>query len=77
MKRRRQNGPFDMRQHRRREQRRLLWVVVGFLVVVGGATIGLVYGWESMVLGVVCLLAGAVVLALLWLVLQLMERLAK
>jgi hypothetical protein len=66
-----------MRQYRRREERRLLWIVVGFLVVVGGATIGLVYGLESVVLGVVCLLAGAALLALLWMILQLMERLAE
>lgn len=76
MRRRRQDGPIDMRRYRRREQQRLLWVVAGFLVVVGGLTIGLVYGLESVILGVVCLLAGAAVLVLLWLILNLLERLA-
>ena len=77
MRKRRQDGPFDMRQYRRREQRRLFWIVAGFLVVVGGLTIGLVYGLESVILGVVCLLAGAAILALLWLILNLLERLAE
>jgi hypothetical protein len=63
-----------MRRYRRREQRRLFWIVAGFLVVAGGVTIGLVYGPESVILGVVCLIAGAAVLALLWLILDLMER---
>ena len=77
MRRRRHDGPFDMRRHRRREQRRLFWIVAGFLVVVGGVTIGLVYGLESVILGVICLIAGAAVLALLWLILSLMERLVE
>jgi hypothetical protein len=66
-----------MRQHRRREQRRLFWIVAGFLVIVGGVTIGLVYGLESVILGVGCLIAGAAVLGLLWLILGLMERLVE
>jgi Na+/proline symporter len=66
-----------MRQYRRREQRRLFWIVAAFLVVVGGLAIGLVYGLQSVILGVICLLAGAAVLALLWLILLFMERLAE
>jgi fatty acid desaturase len=77
MRRRRPDGPFDMRQYRRREQRRLLWIVGAFLVIVGGMAIGLVYGLRSVVPGVICLLAGAAVLALLWLILGLLEQLAE
>ena len=77
MRRRRQDGPIDMRRYRRREQQRLFWIVAAFLVVVGGLTIGLVYGLRSVILGVVCLLAGAAVLALLWLILNLLERLVE
>jgi heme A synthase len=66
-----------MRRYRRREQQRLFWIVAAFLVVVGSLAIGLVYGPRSVMLGVICLLAGAAVLALLWLILLLMERLAK
>ena len=69
--------PTDLRARRRREQRRLFWVVVAFLVVAGSITIAVVYGPQAAVLGLVCLLAGAGVLGLLWLILFLMERLAQ
>jgi fatty acid desaturase len=71
------NRPTDLRARRRREQRRLFWIVVAFLVVVGGVAIALVYGPEAVVLGLVCLLAGAGLLGLLWLFLTLIERLGK
>jgi Na+/proline symporter len=71
------NRPTDLRARRRREQRRLFWIVAAFLVVVGGIAIALVYGPEAVVLGLVCLLAGAGILGLLWLFLTLIERLGK
>ena len=71
------NRPTDLRAQHRREQRRLFWVVAVFLVVVGGIAIALVYGPEAVVLGLVCLLAGAGLLGLLWLFLTLIERLGK
>jgi Na+/proline symporter len=69
--------PTDLRAQRRREQRRLFWIVAVFLVVVGGIAIALVYGPPAAMLGLVCLLAGAGVLGLLWLVLLVIERLAE
>ena len=69
--------PTDLRARRRREQRRLLWLVVAFLVVAGTAVIALVYGLPAASLGLVCLLAGAGTLILLWLILLLLERLAR
>ena len=69
--------PTDLRAQRRREQRRLFWIVVTFLVVGGSIAIALVYGLPAVVLGLVCLLAGAGVLGLLWLILLLIERLAQ
>ncbi|MFQ6102539.1 MAG: hypothetical protein ACE5OS_15115 [Anaerolineae bacterium] len=69
--------PTDLRAQRKREQRRLFWIVVAFLVVVGSITIALVYGLPAAALGLVCLLAGAGILGLLWLILFLIERLAK
>jgi len=68
---------MDLRQQRRREQRRLLWAVIAFLVVGGTVTIALFYGVPAAALGLVCLLAGAGLLALLWLIMLLIERLAK
>jgi hypothetical protein len=66
--------PTDMRALRRREDRRLVVVIMAFLVVVGGVAIGIVYGWQTAVLGAVCLLGGATVIGLLWLILSLVER---
>lgn len=66
--------PSSPRARRRREQRRLLWIIVAFLVVVGPVAIALVYGLPAAALGLLCLLIGAGVLALVWLLLTLMER---
>ena len=66
--------PTDMRAQRRREDRRLVVVAMACLVVVGGVAIGIVYGWQTAVLGAVCLLGGATVIGLLWLILSLVER---
>ena len=71
------SADMDLRQQRRREQRRLLWAVIAFLVVGGTVTIALVYGLPAAALGLVCLLAGAGILGLLWLIMLLIERLAK
>jgi hypothetical protein len=51
--------------------------VAAFLVVVGGIVIALVYGVPAAGLGLVCLLAGAGILGLLWLILLLIERLGE
>ena len=64
----------DVRALRRREDQQLVVVVMTFLVVVGGSAIGLVYGWQTAVLGAVWLLGGAAVIGLLWLILSLVER---
>ena len=64
----------DLRALRRKDERRLIVIIAIFLVVVGGIVIGLVYGWQQAAMGGVCLLAGAAVLGLLWLILSLVER---
>jgi hypothetical protein len=69
--------PTDRRGRRRREERRLFWTVAAFLVVVGGVVIALVYGPSAAGLGAVCLVSGAGILGLLWLVLRLFERLGE
>ena len=68
--------PTDLRGQRRREQRRLLWIVAIFLVVVGSIAIGVAYGPSAVPLGLTCLAVGAGVLGLLWLILTLLEKLA-
>jgi hypothetical protein len=69
--------PTNRRAQRRKEQRRLLWSVLVFIVVGGGLVITLVYGSRAAVLGATCLLAGAGVLGLLWLLLLIIERLGQ
>ena len=69
--------PTDLRARRRREQRRLFCIVAAFLVLGGSITIALVYGPSAAVLGLGCLLAGAGIMGLLWLILLLMERLSR
>jgi len=65
---------LDLRAWRRKEDRQLALVIILFLVVVGGVTIGLVYGWGVALTGALCLLAGAGIFGLLWLMLSLIER---
>ncbi len=67
----------DLRAERRREQRKLLGIAAGFLVIVGTLVIALVYGTGPAALGLVCLMAGAAVLLLLWAVLLVSEHLAR
>lgn len=69
--------PTNPRAQRRREQRRLFWIVAAFLVVGGSIAITLAYGPQAAILGLGCLLAGAGILGLLWLILLLMERFSK
>ncbi len=66
--------PTDRRRERRRFDRNLFWAVVIFLVGVGGTLIALVFGLWQAAAGLVCLLAGAGIFGLLWLILSLMER---
>ena len=68
--------PTDRRADRRRDQRRLVAIVIGFLVIGGAAAIAVVYGAAPAILGLVCLLSGAAVLLLLWLILGIIERIA-
>jgi hypothetical protein len=69
--------PTDLRAKRTSEQKRLFWVVIAFLTIVGSVAIALVYGQSAAALGLVCLLVGAGILGILWLILGVIERLAK
>jgi hypothetical protein len=67
----------DLRKHRRLEDRRLVLIIILFIVIVGGIAIGLVYGWSLAISGVVCLIGGAALFGFLWLILSFIERLVK
>jgi len=68
---------LDLRKHRRLEDRRLVVVIILFLVIVGGTAIGLVYGWNLAASGGICLMGGATLFGLLWLMLSFFEHLLK
>jgi hypothetical protein len=67
-------SPTDYRAMRRRNDRDLFLAVIGFLLIVGGGLIFLIYGTGALVTGLACLLFGVGLLALLWLVLTVIER---
>ena len=69
--------PTDMRAYRRQTERRLAIAIVLMLVLIGSVVIGLVYGWPAVFTGLLCLLPGAGVFLLLWIVLSIVERLSR
>ena len=69
--------PVDMRRYRQQTERHLLVGVLALLVVVGGVMIGLIYGWRSIFTALLCLVPGAVLIVLLWLLLGGVERLMR
>jgi hypothetical protein len=71
------NDPTDMRAYRRQTERRLVIAVVCAFVLLGSVVIGLVYGWPSVLTGLLCLLPGAGIFLLLWIVLAIIERLSQ
>lgn len=66
--------PTDLRQLQRDLNRRLLWLTLFVLVVVGSLLIAVFYGAAAAALGVLCLLAGAGMIGLLWLVFTVLGR---
>jgi hypothetical protein len=66
--------PTDLRKQRNDMNRRLLLLVMFVLVVIGGVLIAIFYGPSAGALAVMCLLGGAGVIGLLWLVFTLMGK---
>lgn len=69
-----EHGPTDIRRARKRQERQLLALVVTVLIVVGGGLIALIYGPSALVTALPCLLSGAGVILLLYLLFILAER---
>ena len=63
-----------MRRFRRESDRKLLILVILTLVVVGGGLIGLILGLESLLTALPCLLGGALLILVPWLLLTAVER---
>jgi len=69
--------PTDMRAYRKKTERQLMMATIVVLVGIGSIVIGMVYGWQSLFTGLLCLLPGAGVILLIWLVLSALERFTK
>jgi hypothetical protein len=69
--------PTDMREFRRRSEQNLVIAVVLAFLVVGSVIIGSVYGWISLLSGLLILLPGAAIFVLLWMLLKGLERLLR
>jgi hypothetical protein len=57
-----------------RDEKRLLFLVIFTLVVVGGGLIGLIFGWQAVLTAVPCLLGGALLILVPWGLLTLAEK---
>jgi protein-S-isoprenylcysteine O-methyltransferase Ste14 len=66
--------PDDARRLRRQSDRKYLYLVIFTLVVVGGFLIALIFGPESLLTALPCLLGGAVLILLPWFVLTLIQK---
>lgn len=64
----------NLRQHQKDDDKRLLFVVVFTLVVVGSGLIGLIFGWQALLTSIPCLLGGALLILVPWGLLTLVEK---
>ncbi|MBC7250005.1 MAG: hypothetical protein H5T62_06940 [Anaerolineae bacterium] len=69
--------PTDYRRLRKQTERRLLFAALFLLVVVGGGLIGLIFGPGEMLAALPCLLSGAGLILVLFLLLVIIERWAE
>ena len=68
------DAPTNYRKNRRNQERKLLFLVLFVLVVIGTALIGLIWGLDSVLTGGLCLLGGGVLISGLWLLLSVIEK---
>ena len=66
--------PINTRRLRQESDRNYLYLVLFTLVVVGGFLIAIIFGPESLLTALPCLLGGAALILLPWAVLTLMQK---
>jgi len=66
--------PTNYRANRKRNERIMLWMVVGTLVGLGTLLIGAIWGAPAAVTGGICLGSGGGLILLLWGILTLLEK---
>ena len=64
----------NLRQHQKDDDKKLLFVVIFTLVVVGSGLIGLIFGWQALLTSIPCLLGGALLILVPWGLLTLLEK---
>ena len=64
----------NLRQYQKDDDKRLLFVVVFTLLVVGSGLIGLIFGWQALLTSIPCLLGGALLILVPWGLLTLVEK---
>lgn len=69
-----QPAPSNTRRFGQESDRKYLYMVIFTLVVVGGFLIALIFGPESLLTALPCLLGGAVLILLPWFVLNLIQK---
>lgn len=62
--------PPNTRRVRKKSERSYLFLVIFTFVVVGGLLIALIFGWQSLLTALSCLLAGGSLILIPWLVLE-------
>ena len=67
-------APTDLRKMQRETTRRLFVLVILVLVVVGAGLVAAIYGAVPAVVAFACLLSGAVILGILWLIFSLIGK---
>ena len=66
--------PSNTRRFGQESDRKYLYLVIFTLVIVGGILIALIYGPESLLTALPCLLGGAVLILLPWAVLAFIQK---
>ena len=64
----------NLRQHRKNDDKKLLYLVIFMLVVVGSGLIGLIFGWQALLTSLPCLLGGALLILIPWWLLTLVQK---
>ncbi len=66
--------PTNYRENRRRQERTLLFLVMGVLVVVGTGLVALIWGVTTAIFSSICLVSGAILIGGLWLLLSFLQK---
>lgn len=66
--------PTNTRRNKQESDRKYLYLVIFTLVVVGGFLIGIIFGVESLLTALPCLIAGAAMIVMPWLVLAVLQK---